>query len=713
LVASIVSNCPEAIVLSCGRTALGLPAEVPLQLGPLAVTPDGEQPSPAAQMFVALARHVAPAAVPATVEGLARVEEVVAEVEGVPVAIEIAARQLRTMTLRELRDALELSRLRLGLLADPVRELREAAQLAWDGIGDDDRDHLVALTHQTSSFTVESAARQLDLDRASATAVLERLHRSALLVARADDHMTFAMLRGVRRAVHEIAGGRAVEATRARYLDHIASEAVDLMSDWCFRRRAVSISALRDRLPAYRRALTSERLTAEQHTIFEAASAAVAGSTSASRRRVAQALPEAISSDGGRIALLSWLRTLCSEGHGSDALPVLNEARQWTDPNLAAHVKLIESELAARTGAFERALASADDAREIAIGHRSEMLEVDADVAAGHAWLAAGQPDRARPRLLAALYALDGEEETHTGLKVRLLLAICRLSERLTADAIQVLVDAIDLARRFHDRRSELTARVLLGWTWWHGGNQDRARGQFRSAELRARQLGLTEFPPVMIAMGICEDRIPDRLGAVSLLAEMSGLGTTFAFCDAVLRTLDPLRPLRSIDAPREVLPISCEDFPTATAWLNGEKLEHELRGPHARWAASLRGSPDRPSPGPVGDVGAARSLWVRAGGHGFEIDSTAYSLRRGSPVARVLRRLAEHAVERPGQAISVAQLLAAGWPGERVLPNAGRSRVYMAISKLRSEGLRDALLRNEDGYLLDPSIVVELDEGS
>jgi hypothetical protein len=51
--------------------------------------------------------------------------------------------------------------------------------------------------------------------------------------------------------------------------------------------------------------------------------------------------------------------------------------------------------------------------------------------------------------------------------------------------------------------------------------------------------------------------------------------------------------------------------------------------------------------------------------------------------------------------------LLAAGWPGERMRADAGAHRVRVAISTLRKMGLRDVLRTEEDGYRLDPCFEV------
>jgi hypothetical protein len=76
--------------------------------------------------------------------------------------------------------------------------------------------------------------------------------------------------------------------------------------------------------------------------------------------------------------------------------------------------------------------------------------------------------------------------------------------------------------------------------------------------------------------------------------------------------------------------------------------------------------------------------------------------MRRRAP-RLVLLRLVEERLTHPGRTLSVADLLAAGWPGERVLPEAGQSRVYVAISTLRRLGLAGLLVHTGSGYLLDP----------
>ncbi len=81
---------------------------------------------------------------------------------------------------------------------------------------------------------------------------------------------------------------------------------------------------------------------------------------------------------------------------------------------------------------------------------------------------------------------------------------------------------------------------------------------------------------------------------------------------------------------------------------------------------------------------------------------------RRRRSLRLILVALAQKHREAAGAGIPLEGLLAAGWPGERVVPSAGANRVYVALTTLRKLGLRGHLLSQDDGYLLDPALPVE-----
>jgi hypothetical protein len=75
----------------------------------------------------------------------------------------------------------------------------------------------------------------------------------------------------------------------------------------------------------------------------------------------------------------------------------------------------------------------------------------------------------------------------------------------------------------------------------------------------------------------------------------------------------------------------------------------------------------------------------------------------------RVLLALVRARESQPGKPLSVDDVLRTAWPGEQLLFDAARNRVYVAVSTLRRSGLRDVLLSDGDGYLLDPRISVRV----
>lgn len=75
--------------------------------------------------------------------------------------------------------------------------------------------------------------------------------------------------------------------------------------------------------------------------------------------------------------------------------------------------------------------------------------------------------------------------------------------------------------------------------------------------------------------------------------------------------------------------------------------------------------------------------------------------LPRQAALRRVLLALVRERLAHPGRALSSDRLLADGWPGERVIPEAAGNRVRVTMSRLRSLGLREIISSRDDGYLL------------
>ena len=97
----------------------------------------------------------------------------------------------------------------------------------------------------------------------------------------------------------------------------------------------------------------------------------------------------------------------------------------------------------------------------------------------------------------------------------------------------------------------------------------------------------------------------------------------------------------------------------------------------------------------------APEARWCRPPGGAWQ------DLRDRHAVRRLLLRLVERRREAPGRGVSLSDLQEAGWPGERILPQAASNRIYVAVNQLRKLGLKDWLRRSGEGYFLEPALLV------
>ena len=119
----MLTHCPDVTVLTTTREALGVPGEVQVPLGPLPTPPAGTPPAhvmgyPAAQLFAERARAVRPTLDLTGDADLAAVGDVVGALDGMPLAVELAAARASTLAPVELAARLTD---RFGLLTSGAR----------------------------------------------------------------------------------------------------------------------------------------------------------------------------------------------------------------------------------------------------------------------------------------------------------------------------------------------------------------------------------------------------------------------------------------------------------------------------------------------------------------------------------------------------------------------------------------------------------------
>jgi predicted ATPase/class 3 adenylate cyclase len=194
LVSQIATACPRVRILITSRSLLRIAAEREIAVGPLETDEQTgtARPSPAVELFVARAREVRPDFV--LTEGDASiVSDICRTLDGVPLAIELAAARIRVLSPAALRDRLarRLPLLVGGAVDAPERQRTLRATIEWshDQLSADERTMLDRLAVFAGAFDHSAAEAVGAVGPASSTPVVDVLDSlvSRSLVARDPD----------------------------------------------------------------------------------------------------------------------------------------------------------------------------------------------------------------------------------------------------------------------------------------------------------------------------------------------------------------------------------------------------------------------------------------------------------------------------------------------------------------------------------------------
>ncbi len=210
LCAELLTNCPGLTVLATSRERLGLPGELiqvvaPLQMpGPgLALTPDNLQQACAANLFVARCRDLI-GDFELTADNAKAVLRICRRVDGIPLALELAAARVRVLGTAQLADALDRSS---DLLSDdgrrgPDRHRTLRATLEWshDLLSPEERQLFRRISIFPGHFDLAAATAIVAApDAAEVVVLLGRLvDKSLLQVTRGRDIVRYRLLSTVR-----------------------------------------------------------------------------------------------------------------------------------------------------------------------------------------------------------------------------------------------------------------------------------------------------------------------------------------------------------------------------------------------------------------------------------------------------------------------------------------------------------------------------------
>ncbi|WP_437620425.1 ATP-binding protein [Sorangium sp. So ce1151] len=472
-----VRAAPELRFLVTSRERTRLPGEVSYELGPLGLPAEGSsERSAAVALFLdrAAAHRASAPPPPPDGERLADVAALVRRLEGIPLAIELAAAREGVLGVRGL-----LARLgsRLDLLAGAARgrearqaTLRGAIEWSWDLLDDRERRALACCSVFRGPFTLEAAAAVLAEPDAVAIDRVEALRDKSLLRAAppgSDGATRFALYEGVRELAAEKLAERgeregAAERHAAFYLAAGEAAAADFERRGALDALNRIAGDLEELLAVAEGALAAATEGALAATAEGALAATAEGALAAAAEGALAAAAAGPQGAGRRAAAERALRALCA------VEPVLS-----TRGPFGAQLELLDRALAA---AEQLAAAPLVVARALAARGRARRLRGQAEAAL---------EDLGRARAQAAAL---GAEALLSGIVAD--LGVLHHGRREMERAREHYEQALALHRALGDRRAEGRALGNLGALHHDERREGEAAGYYERAIAIAAEIG-------------------------------------------------------------------------------------------------------------------------------------------------------------------------------------------------------------------------------
>jgi predicted ATPase/class 3 adenylate cyclase len=477
-------HCPQLVILATSREPLDIDGEVVWRLGPLSTavpSPGGTTPEDGAADALRLFADRAALAQPdfrLTDQNAADVASLVAHLDGIPLAIELAA---ATLVDRPLSAVLRGLTDRFGLLSRgrrnaPVRHQTLRAALGWslDLLTPVERRVFARLAAFAGSGSADAAAEVCagpPVDGAAVPAALRRLTRASLLGPHPalPDHWSMLGL------VRELA---AVELGEAGESDAVAAR----HRDWFARR----VEAVEGDIGRTDGADLMRELTADHDNVRRAVETAVAAGDAAVGLRLCAAMAPFWISDGHLVEGTDRLRAVLALPGGDDRL---------RGRALAAAGSLLL--LLGDLGEAETQFASART-RATAVGDDVTLARVLSGL--GYVSFRRSRLDEAQDRWQEALGRAEraGDERVAAGILRSLAVAAGSRGDQQEAGAL--LDRAVASARRVRD---DQLLRQLLGSSaerhlWM--GEYPRAAEEYEDALEIASAIGDLSARPLLLA---------------------------------------------------------------------------------------------------------------------------------------------------------------------------------------------------------------------
>jgi predicted ATPase len=712
------ASAAKARFLVTSREALNIEGEQRMDLGPL----DQGRSNDGVQLFLERARAVRSGYAPSPAL-LVVIKEIVSRLEGNPLAIELAATRLTTVSERELLTW--LPRDIDGAIAG--RALRRAIARSWALLSPGEQRALAACSVFSGGFSLDAAASVLP-PRGSPLKALERLQalrdKSLLFIDEHADTTRYGLYESISafaRAKLNASGLRnATEQHHAEFYVRAAAgwqaqsasdgsvEALDALVLESKNLAAVIERGLRkgaDR-NAYLHALHT--LVAEEPRVVAMGPIAPYLALLDSALEKARA-PYRVSNRVVLSVLLARGKARTMSGR-TDGLPDLERARamarRLADLRLTGLATLEIGVAHLRQGMLDVAYRDFSAARELfrRVGERE--LEGNAVGRLGLVRYREGKLDEALARYEEQAPLLSPNVLQRSDYHARLGGIHHDRGAFAAADA--EYRRALVIARRARSRRREAIALGALGVLYWEMGRYDRSRKTHERAIAVIKGHGDRAYEGICLA----------SLGGVEALAgNLLRASRLIARARLLVAPERDQRILNAVDLYDAIVVLAASARLARKHPVRASELRDRARSQIARATAAeqpsgedtrvalriIRSSFGRDATG----LATREHLHVHAGRKWFQLDGRVVSLATKPTLGNLLFALGDRHARQPGQAMTTFELLDAGWPAQSIGALAGTNRVYVALAALRKLGLTRVLLRTADGYRLSPTLDV------
>lgn len=457
----IVRSCPDVRILATSREPLAIAGEEVVRMTPLPVPPEGKKLTaesamgyPAVALFVSRAKAVQ-RAFELDDTSAPIVAEIVRRLDGIPLAIELAAARVKVLSVVQLRDKLsERFKLLTGgsrTVLPRQQTLRALIDWSYGLLNDDEKRMFSKLGIFSGSFPLDvtvAVCGAQNIDEYEVLDLLTSLVDKSLLVAATQDggETRYRLLESTREfAKEKLAESGEFEAAARAHALAFTELAEDLQARWFAKRSEDSVVRTRLELDNWRAAL--------QWTLKESNDVALGQRLTAALR-------------------VAWARFAPFEGRRwiVDAF-----AATPPEPEVAARLYMTDAHLAMLITQYKAALSSANAALALLDAARDRRLVAEARLFAGAANGLAGQAEEGEALLQLAMTDFTELGAYHDAGSALQYLGVLKMNAGDVSGSRAFYAQAHDAYQKAGARASAAQMAINLAEVEFQCGNAEKA----------------------------------------------------------------------------------------------------------------------------------------------------------------------------------------------------------------------------------------------